>query len=140
MHGKLCTRLNQLLLFWYCVFCFVSWYLVYYINVVFTYKDKLNNCVKMNVCNLKWCFIMISCLEFPLGLSRGHAHRFLLQETVEWLLSSNQIQNKSSTLLLIILMIYHVHILFMGDVIICKCNETSMKDTLRFLKLFLIDF
>ena len=37
-------------------------------------------------------------------------------------------------------MIYHVHIHFKGDVIICKCNETSMKGTLRFLKLFLIDF
>ena len=45
-------------------------------------KDKLNNYVKKNVCNLK-CFIMINCLEFPLGLSSGHAHRFLLQETVE---------------------------------------------------------
>ena len=83
---------------------------------------------------------MINCLELPLGLSCGHAHKFLLHETVEWLLSSNQIQNKSSTVQLLILKIFHVHIHFKGDVIICKCNETSMKGTLRFLKLFLIDF
>ena len=66
---------------------------------------------------------MINCIEFPLGLSRGHTQRFILQETVEWLLSSNQIQNKSSTLLLMILMIYHVQIYSKGDVIICKCNK-----------------
>ena len=46
-------------------------------------KDKLNNYIKINVCYIEWCFIMINCFEFPLGLSRGHAQRFIKQEIVD---------------------------------------------------------